>query len=74
MSLILNNLQEIDFIVVTVHKGGSKVHSVPHSKIDSALGYKGQLKRSLFSVVKRVNVIDILVVERTTVINERVVG
>ena len=79
MSLILNNLKEVDFTVITVHDDGSKTWSVPHAQPETALEYKKQLKQSLFSEMhlgggQQNRVRDIFVVERTTAISERIVG
>ena len=74
MNLVLNNFKGINFTVITIHDDGSKTWSVPHTKIETALDHKNQIRRGLYGLVQRVNVKDILVVERTTSINEKIVG
>ena len=75
----MNNLEKVDFTVITVREDGSKTWSVPYAEVKTALDHKDQLRRSLFGEMyigsgQQNRVRDILVVERTTVINEKVIG
>jgi len=73
MSLKLSNFIQIDYTVVTIYEGGHNAYSVATTDKSVADDHKMRLERGLFGSRAFSKVKSIIMVERVTTVQEKVV-
>jgi len=73
MSLKLSDYTQVDYIVVTTYEDGHKAYSVATTDKSVADDYAMRLERGLFGPCIFGKVKSIIMVERTTTVQEKVV-